>query len=44
MHWIVTIIVALFSGGVASLIAPWVHWPIEKRRTEIAYKQKLIQQ
>ncbi len=30
------------SGTVASLVAPWVHYFIEKRRKGIEYKEKLI--
>ncbi len=32
----------LVSGAIASLIAPWVHWGIEKRRTRRESRRALI--
>ncbi len=32
----------LISGGVASLIAPWVNWGIEKRRKKLERRRELI--
>jgi len=31
-----------FAGGLASLVAPWVNWGIEKRRTKLDTRRKLI--
>lgn len=35
-------IFGLIGGGIASLISPWVHWFIERRRRSIEYKISLI--
>lgn len=32
----------LLTGTIASLAAPWVHWAIEKRRSQFNYRQELI--
>lgn len=32
----------LISGAVASLIAPWVHWGIEQKRTRRASRRALL--
>ena len=32
----------LVSGAVASLIAPWAHWSVEKRRETRAFKRNQI--
>jgi hypothetical protein len=32
----------LVTGAIASLIAPWVQWAIEKRRSKLNYRQELI--
>ena len=37
-------IAGLLSGAVASLVAPWVQWAIEKRRKSIEYKELLIKE
>lgn len=34
--------VGLISGAVGSIIAPWIHWGIEKRRKQLEYRQSLI--
>lgn len=39
---IIPAITGLISGAIGSLIAPWVHWRIEKKRKSIEYKQVLI--
>lgn len=36
-------IAGLLSGTVASIIAPWVNWGIEKKRNQLEYKAALIQ-
>lgn len=35
-------IVGLLSGALGSLLAPWIHWGIEKRREDRKKKQDLI--
>ena len=35
-------IAGLISGVIGSLIAPWVQWAIEKRRSRLGYRQQLI--
>jgi hypothetical protein len=35
-------IAGLISGVIGSLIAPWVQWAIEKRRSRLSYRQQLI--
>jgi len=42
MQWFITILIGLLSGAVGSLIAPWVHWKIEKRQFQFEYKRNLI--
>lgn len=32
----------LVSGSIASLIAPWVHWGIEKRRKKLEHRISLV--
>ena len=39
---IISALTGLLAGAVGSLIAPWVHWRIEKVRKSIEYKQALI--
>lgn len=37
------VIVGAISGGtIATLIAPWINWRIEKRKQKLAYKRELI--
>jgi hypothetical protein len=36
-------VIALVSGGVGSLIAPWAQWGIEKRREDRAAHRHLIE-
>jgi hypothetical protein len=42
-----TIIPAIISGllgaGVASVVAPWSNWGVEKRKNDREYKRRLIQ-
>lgn len=38
---IISGIVGLISGAVGSLIAPWVHWGIEKRREKLNRRREL---
>lgn len=35
-------IAGLISGVIGSLIAPWVQWAIEKRRSRLSYRQERI--
>ena len=39
---IIEIIVAAVVGGVASLIAPWANWGVEKRKKKLLWRKKLI--
>jgi hypothetical protein len=39
---LIAAVFGLVSGAVASLISPWVHWFIEKRRKSIDHKIYLI--
>lgn len=41
---LLTIIVALISGAIASLIAPWVNWGIEKRRQKLEHRRALVKE
>ena len=36
--------VGLLSGIVGSLVAPWVHWGIEKRRFRLQSRRNLVQE
>ena len=42
MDIVIPAVAGLLSGAVASLIAPWIHWGIEKRRQQLAYRRELI--
>jgi hypothetical protein len=42
MQWFITALIALIGGAIGSLIAPWVHWSIEKRKLKLEYRRKLI--
>ncbi|MBW1695927.1 MAG: hypothetical protein JRH18_04445 [Deltaproteobacteria bacterium] len=39
---VVPAVMGLLGGVVGSLIAPWVHWGIEKRRSRQAKRRELI--
>jgi hypothetical protein len=39
---IISGIVGLITGAIGSLIAPWVHWGIEKRRLRLAERKELL--
>jgi len=39
---IITAVKRLISRAVGSLIAPWVHWGIEKRRGKLVRRQRII--
>jgi hypothetical protein len=39
---IVPAITGLLAGTIASLVAPWVNWGIEKKRKSLEYRQSLI--
>jgi hypothetical protein len=40
---ITAVITGLLGGGVASVVAPWSHWGMEKRRSDRAYRRGLIE-
>ena len=42
MEHLLTILIGFFSGAAGSLIAPWVHWGIEKRRDKRTVRKDLI--
>lgn len=44
MNWFVPALFGLIGGVVGSLVAPWVHWAIEKRRSKSEYRRQLIAQ
>src|SRR5215204_6490343 len=35
-------LLGLVAGVVGSLVAPWVNWSVEKRRSRLAYRQRHI--
>ena len=35
-------VAGLLAGAIASLIAPWVNWGIEKKRKQLEHRQALI--
>lgn len=35
-------LIGLIAGVIGSLVAPWVHWGIEKRRVRLEDRRKLI--
>jgi len=39
---IIPAIAGLVSGGIVSLVAPWVNWRIEQKREKLAHKRTLI--
>jgi hypothetical protein len=39
---VIPAIAGLVSGGIASLVAPWVNWRIEQKREKLAHKRALI--
>lgn len=42
MEVVISAIVGLIAGVIGSLVAPWVHWAIEKRREGIKYRRETI--
>lgn len=42
MEHFISAIIGLFSGAAGSLIAPWIHWGIEKSRDKRAVRKNLI--
>jgi len=42
MNYLIPAFLGLIAGAVGSLIAPWVHWAIEKRRAKIEYRRNSI--
>ena len=43
MEVVVSAVVGLIAGAIGSLIAPWVHWTIEKRRERLKHRREIIQ-
>ena len=42
MEYIISAIIGFLTGIVASLIAPWVQWGIEKKRSRTEYRRNQI--
>jgi len=42
LTYLLPAIIGFISGIIGSLIAPWVHWGVEKRRTRQAKRRELI--
>ena len=42
MEHLLTVLIGFFSGAAGSLIAPWIHWGIEKRRDKRTIRRDLI--
>jgi len=40
---IISGVFGLIGGTVASLVAPWVQWGIEKRRNKMTYRRQLVE-
>ncbi|WP_457652210.1 hypothetical protein [Rhodocaloribacter sp.] len=43
LNWFIPALLGLIGGVVGSLVAPWVHWAIEKRRSKFEYRKSLIE-
>lgn len=41
---LIAAVVGLLAGAIGSLIAPWVHWGIEKRRRRFDGRELLVRQ
>lgn len=39
---IITAIIGFISGGLGSIVTPWVKWGIEKRKLKLAQKTQII--
>lgn len=35
-------VAGLISGSIASIVAPWINWGIEKRKQKLAHRRELI--
>jgi hypothetical protein len=42
LKYLIPGVIGLIAGIVGSLIAPWVHWGVEKRRTRQAKRREMI--
>lgn len=42
MEHLLTVLIAFISGAAGSLLAPWIHWGIEKRRDKRTARKDLI--
>ncbi len=42
MEVIISAVVGLITGAIASLIAPWVQWGVEKSRSRVEYRRAQI--
>ncbi len=44
VHYLIVGVIGLLTGAIGSLIAPWVHWGIEKRRIKLKHRRSLIKE
>jgi hypothetical protein len=44
MTLLLATILGFIAGVIGSLVAPWVHWGIEKRRQKMNYRRQLIKE
>ena len=42
ISYLISGIIGLLTGTIASLVAPWINWRLERKKTEREEKQKLI--
>lgn len=42
MDTIIAAVTGLVAGAIGSLVAPWVQWAIETRRSKLSYRRELI--
>ena len=44
MEWFIPALLGFIGGVIGSLIAPWVHWAIEKRRSLLEYRRNQVKE
>lgn len=44
VSWFIPALLGFIGGVLGSLVAPWVHWAIEKRRSKFEYRRTLLAQ
>jgi hypothetical protein len=40
---VISAVAGFIAGAIGSLVAPWVHWSVEKRREKTRYRREIIQ-